>query len=199
MPDRSSIGVHTALRAPTTTSTPPAALAHSSGSTATVTRACRNWPAISRTRATVGAITRTGPKCAKASISAKPSKRGPRCTTIGDSPLKIGIHSFVASDIAAGQLVRREAGNRAMRRCGDAATNIGRRRPAQCCAAQRAKSMISGVGPQLNRDSNARSLSEGRSLETGNSTIQPETLRPCSDTRTMSPTPRTWFNVSGTT
>ena len=52
---------NTALRAPTTTSTPPAALAHSSGSTATESPCRFNADASNRARVIVGITTSVGP------------------------------------------------------------------------------------------------------------------------------------------
>ncbi len=181
---RSGHGAHAAARAPITTSTPPAAAAHSSGTIATVSPARRSRIASSRARLFDGTTTSDGPCANAAARTGITSSVGGRRSMPPPDRSRSAAPSWTG---AIGRVVRRGGGNPATLVGGLAVTRNGRSRVApQRTAAHRARSISSGPGPR------ELTWAIGRSAVVGpprgsSSTTQPRTRRPCSGTRTIEP------------
>ena len=180
-------GAHTALRPPTTTSTPAAACAHSSGSNATRSPTLRSRLAIARAANGVGCTTMHGPQRTISATSGSGSTNGGTRRT----PLPTGSRLVTE---------RRVGGRPVTIVAGDAATRNGRTRGApHRTAAQRAKSMTSAGGPTDENLAISTNDDAGRSTSGDPSaTTHPPMRRPCSTTRTSEPAATRSRRLAGT-
>ncbi|MFM2182646.1 MAG: hypothetical protein RJB61_940 [Actinomycetota bacterium] len=184
-----SHGAHAALRLPTTTSTPPAADAHSPGTCAADKPARRSLAASAFAARGDGCTAIVGPRCAACTTSGSGSENGDSRWT-----------SFVGGP-GDGRNARRRGGRWATIVGGDAAARNGRSRPApHLIDAHRAMSTTSTDGPIDDHFAmgTSRPASTPARRSSSRSTTQPPTRRPCRTTRTSEPTATLPTNDSGT-